>query len=341
MTVMLALFLSCKLPGGNRAYRSDRLERMASALDGATSWNGFPLRIEEKDGTVEHIGYRFFSSEETLALGRDVSRFLERYALEADLPLEKEKSLETQLLEDGILFRSGSLSSLKSLCKEEHGDITLQSVTERRHLFSWSAGEMVFPADVELILGRSQTENDRRLPSEIASSAFEDQAPVPAMEDLTPREDGLLVLPGDFYYLESLSSDTYYDGSGIPVNSLLYESETLSNLFAGLIRDSAIELEIRMRVYGLKTQTLRVPLTSMAAYALENDCRSYVGIIARNKEEVELLVVYRNVSASYNHILRVQLSHECVGEGKGKASVRLTPFVPTHSVQYLFEELKK
>lgn len=342
MAILWALFLPGELSGGNPPCRSDRLERMYAAIGCATSWQGLPIKIEEKDGIVEHIGYRFFSPEEIQALGREVSRFLERYVLEADLPVEREKNIDIQLLEDGILFREGgSLATLKNLCREEHGDVTLQSVSARRYLFRWSGGEVIFPADAELLLGRGQVENGRRLPQEILSSAFEGESTRPAREDLTKREDGLWVLPGNSYYISSLSSDTYYDEDGKAVNNLLNEGETLCNLFSGLIRNSAIRMGIRMNVYSLKLESFETPLTCMAAYALGNNCKAYTGVIARNKKEVELLVVYRNEVAAYNHVLRIQIPHEAIKEGKGTAQARLTPFVPTHSIQYLFEELQQ
>ena len=35
---------------------------------------------------------------------------------------------------------------------------------------------------------------------------------------MVQREDGILVLPGKSYYISSLSSDTYFNGNGLPVN---------------------------------------------------------------------------------------------------------------------------
>lgn len=341
LAVLSALFLPVTLSGGNIAYRSDRLAEIASLIDGATSWKGCPLSIDEQDGTIEHIGYRFFSDSEKEALGKEVSRFLERYALECDLHLEKEKSVEMRMLEDGIVFRSGNLESLKTLCDEEHGNVELICMSEQRYLFRWKDGEVAFPSDVELLTGRNQIENGRRLPSEIISSTFRDTIPVPSREKLKQREDGILVLPGENYMYASLSGDTYFNDDLLPVNDILKEDETIANIFSGLIRDIDVTMEVRMNVYGLKQERFSCLVTSIAAYALENGCKPFVGIIARDRNEIEFLVIYRNIAAAYNHVLRIQTSHSALHGGKGTATARLTPFVPTHSIKYLFEELNK
>lgn len=338
---LFVLFLPENLFGGNTAYRSDRLEKIASLVGKSTSWNGFPLCVIENEGTVEHIGYRFFSDEEREAIGKEISCFVERYALECDLPLEREKSIEMQILEDGIVFRRGNLESLKTLCSAPHGELELHNLSEQRYLFQWKDGEMLFPSDVELILGRNQIENGKRLPSEIVSSVFKGGATLPGRDNMVQREDGILVFPGKSYYISSLSSDTYFNGNGLPVNDILHENETLANIFSGLVRDTEISLETRMNVYGLSQEHFCCRLASLVAYALKNNCEPYVGIIARDKEAVELLVIYRNISAAYNHVLRVQIPHTVICDGKGIATARLTPFVPTHSVKYLFEEIRQ
>lgn len=341
LTLLFVLFLPEKVFGRNTAYRSDRLEKIASIIGEAAFWKGLPLSVIENNGTVEHIGYRFFTDEEMEAIGKEICHFLERYSLECDLPLEREKSIEMQILEDGIVFRRGSLGSLKTLCSDPHGEIELINLSEQRYLFRWKDGEMLFPSDFELILGRSQAENGRRLPSEIVSSVFKDNAPLPGRDRMVQREDGILVLPGKSYYISSLCSDTYFNGNDLPVNDILYERETLSNIFSGLVRNPGISLETRMSVYGLKQELFSCPLDCIVAYAKENNCEPYVGIIARNKEEIELLVIYRNIAAAYNHVLRVQIPHKVIHDGKGTAHARLTPFVPTHSVKYLFEEIRQ
>lgn len=125
--VLLGLFLPGLLLGGELSYRSDLLERMGKALgeenlvslpDGehtaALTFMNTPVTIIRERGVIEHIGYSFFSTQERLLTGPVVCDFLERYALEADLPVKREKSLDTQLLEDGVIFSQGSFGFIEN-----------------------------------------------------------------------------------------------------------------------------------------------------------------------------------------------------------------------------------
>ena len=119
------------------------------------------------------------------------------------------------------------------------------------------------------------------------------------------------------------------------------EEETLHNLTAGLIRNSNIKLDVSMSVYGLERTSFCTGINSIAAYAADTDCKAYCGVIAKDDERIEALVIYRNEAASYNHILRVHIPHSAISDGEGSGQARLTPFVPTHSIKYLFEEIKR
>lgn len=339
--VIAALLLPGGTIGARASFASDRLGEIASFIGRDSTWKGLPVTVVENNGTVEHIGYRFFNDDEIEAVGKDVCRFLERYALELDLPLKREKSVEIQLLEDGVVFRSGSPATLKSLCGTDHGDISLNHFSERRYLFRWSGGEMIFPSDVELISGKGMLENERRLPSEISSATFNSPVQFPEADMLDGREDGVLVLSGGSYYLSSLRADTYYDKDIHPLNDFNHKSETIANIFAGIVRDTDISLSVKMDIYGSGIETFRCSSASMAAYAIGNGCKAYAGHIADNGNSVDMLVIYRNIALSYNHVLRVRFPFEVLKNKKGTAEVRLTPFVPTHSVRYLFDETKR
>lgn len=350
--LVMGLFLPKSVFGGNNSYRSDCLvrigeilgaEQLAALPDGEYPslfcHHGYPVTVTKQNDEIVHIGYRFFSREAKDALGHLLCNFLERYALEADLPFPREKTVDVQLLEDGMTFLSGNLDSLKTLFQADADGLRIERIGSRRYRFCWSGGELLFPVDAELLTGRSQRENDRRLPAEIQFSSL--TAPIPAPVSLTLREDGILVKEEDSYYLSSLSANTYYEKDGCtPVNDLLLENETLANLFSGLIADSEIRLRLKMCTYGLTHEYFEASMTALSAYALNNGCIPYVGVIAKDGEMAEVLVIYRNMEAGFNHVLRVQMPHEVLESGRGTVSARLTPFVPTHSIQYLFEEIK-
>lgn len=351
--VLLWLFLPGILFGGNLTYRSDRLERMGEQLgevnlaavpDGehtaALMFRNTPVTIIKEKGIIEHIGYSFFSADERSLTGSIICNFLERYALEADLPLQREKALDAQLLEDGVVFSQGSLSSLKTLCPGGHGILEIQNISQSRYIFKWQDGQVLFPSDVDLLTGRDMKENGRRLPMEIQSATF--TGPLTSPDSTEIRSDSVFVCRNGHYYFTSLSADTFFIGKDMkPVNDIFLEEETIHNLAAGLIRDSEITLDISMGTYGLVRTYFNTSVNSFAAYAISTGCKAYSGVIAVDKDEIEALIIYRNEAAAYNHILRVHIPHSVLAAGVGTAQARLTPFVPTHSIKYLFEEIQR
>ncbi len=346
-----------KASGAVPPFRSDRLEAMAEALGEATiavlpdgvhslSWAGTPVSVVKNAGTVEHIGYALFSEEQRSVIGTTISRFLERYSLEADLPLQREKTLEVQLLEDGISFpRGGGLNSLVRLSGEPGLPLRLSQLGGRRHLLEWGDFAMVFPADAELLLGRSQAENDRRLPEELANAAAPVMPLLPTAEELTQRPDNLLEEERGWYYIPRLNANHFFvvspDGALRAVDTPAHPAETMANMLAGLVDTGAITVQIKRSIYGMQQDYFSIPLRSLAGYAQQNGCVSYWGTIAMDEELLEGELILRNEAAGFNHVLRLQVPYKVLASKEGDIQARLTPFVPTHSLKYLFEETRQ
>ena len=265
-------------------FRSDRLETMAEALGKASivslpdgvhrlSWAGTPVSVVKNGGTVEHIGYALFSEDQCSLIGPTISYFLERYSLEADLPLQREKTLDVQLLEDGISFpRGGGLGSLVRLSREPGLSLRLSQLGGRKHLLEWGDFAMVFPADAELLLGRSQAENDRRLPEELANAAAPVMPPLPTAEELTQRPDNLLEEERGWYYISKLNANRYFvaspDGTLRAVDTPAHPSETMANILAGA---DLIQIDL-----GLVHRLQIIFFHSRTVCVGENDLKSVV-----------------------------------------------------------------
>ena len=338
---------------GRPLFRSDRLEKMASVLGterlsrlgegehyAALQYGGLPVTVIIRDGVVEHIGYSLFLPGVREDAGALACNFLERYALEADLPLPREKTVRAQLEEDGVVFQSGNLSTLKEMCRNPEEPFFLGRHGSRFYAFGWDGGQMLFPSDTELLLGRGQVENGRRLPQELADAP---RPAAPALPDaFTTRGDGILVAEGERFYSDALRSSLYYrSGSMEAVDNPALPGETLANYFAGAADAGDIVLQVKMAVYGMESRYFSVPLRAVAGYAQQQGCTPFWGAIAQDGELVEGIVALRNEEAGYVHILRLQAPYAVLGAHEGAIQVRFTPFVPMHSVLYLFEELKK
>lgn len=339
-------------------FRSDKLEamgrilgesRLAALPDGenvaALQWQGLPVTVIRRGGVVEHIGYAFFLPGVRQDVGVLACNFLERYALEADLPLPREKSIGAQLEEDGIVFQSGNLATLKEICRKPEQPFFLDHYGSRLFAFGWDGGQMLFPSDAELLLGRSQAENERRLPEELANASAAVTPPRPAFEELTRRPDNILEEERGWYYLPSLRANRYYvalpEGSLQAVDTPAHPGETMANILAGLVDAGAITVQVKRSIYGLKQDYFSIPLRALAGYAQQWGCTPYWGIIAMDEELVEGELILRNEAAGFNHVLRLQVPFAVIATKEGSIQARLTPFVPTHSLKYLFEETRQ
>ena len=294
--------------------------------DGILQYNDCPVTVIVAGGTVEHLGYSFFTPHAREQLGPVVCNFLERYALECDLPLEREKDVLVQQYEDGISFAEGSLQSLKTFCRDTTASVRIELLGTARYRVSWNGGDLSFPIDHQLLLGRDQLENEARLPSEIAACT---QVPHPAS------------VSEDSFYLEQLASRFYYDDRGQYVDSPSRPLETLSNMMAGAVPTGSVTALVKMNVYGLKFEYFEVPLNHIVSYGIRTGCTPYFGVMDVNGDMLECELILRQVEAGYAHALRMWIPADVAGTKEGRMQVRLTPFIPMHSLKYLFEETRQ
>lgn len=361
--VVLMLLLGYSLPifaiGGDYPFRSDKLKNMAEALgmenitslpDGthydAFTYKGLPVTVIRHSSVFDHIGYSFFNASQREVLGAVVCNFLERYALEADLPLPREKTLDIQMLEDGVVVSGGSLKGLLCRCQDSSLLLTCHILGGKKYLLQLGESDYIlFPVDPELLLGRTQRENDRRLPEEIQTASYSAPTVLPETSEVVMREDGLYVWEGSDYYLPSLNANRFFQksdsGELIPVKDASFPSETVSNLLGGYFSGGDITVSMTMSVFGLKTIVFETTLRSLVHYAAANGCLSYWGAIGTSPSDIEGLWVMRNESVGYNHVIRVRFPMTAIENLRGAVEARLTPFVPTYSVKYLFEEINQ
>lgn len=361
ITVFLCLFSLFASAKGRKApaFRSDCLETMASFLDKdaiarlpegenykCLAYSGNPVTVIKSSKAVEHIGFSLFTPTQRRMLGAVAANFLERYMLDAELPREREKKVAVQMLEDGVDFVMGSRATLLKLCRDTLASLSLNLIDSKRYVFRWGKeGILAFPAEAELLLGRSQKENDARLPEELKEFTAVPLKAVPGDGDLKSEGD-VLVKAGDILYTPVLNSDLYYyklEGSGKvhPIDSKDYPEQTCANLFGGAVDAGKIILRIKMAVYGLKHKYFEAPLSSVIGYCVNNACSSYWGPVSSDADMIEGMWILKNDQAGYVHVFRVQMSPSVAAGKTGYVTARLTPFVPLHNVKYLFEEIHK
>lgn len=340
------------------SFRSDRVEQIAGYLNSRSlssladgehyrciQYKGTPVTIIKEKGVIEHIGYSLFTPLQRAAIGKIPCNFLERYLLDIDIPQIQEKEVLIRQLEDGFNFVSGSKQSLLSLCRDTTQSLSINLIGDRKYLFRWNDGSVVFPVDNELLFGRNQIENERRLPDELSENNYYSGKSIPSIQSLVSADGNLFELKGDFYYTEKLSGSTYYakDSFGHlgPVNDISYPKETIANYLGGLLDGSKVTVHVKMRVYRLKSIYFNVPLSSILAYANKNECMGFWGVISSEEDTITGEWILRNAAGGFNHVFRLQIPMGLIRDGGGEVMALLTPFVPTHSIKYLFGEIQR
>lgn len=340
-------------------FRSDRLEKMAEHID--VAWpgrdtvltvgrGGRDIVIRITDGCVEHIGFNLFGRQRPQGIDQRVADFVERYWLSLTLPMKRLRTVRQEMAEERFVFKTGGLESVGAIQRNPSLPFSCEA-TENLVTITWGDDRrpvcrITFPVNHELILGRGMLENDRRLPGEINAAKIEGNAY--ANVELTPLSPDSLWTAGAGSYLDcSLKSERYYkaDAEGSaprPVFDAARSMESVTNLFTGCDIEQAdnIRLSIRHIVFGLKEQQIETTVRKFVAYAMQNGCQPYVGIVSDgtgNSSEADILVIMHNSRLGYNHVLRASVPLSCIESGNGTVRARLNAFVPSSNIKNLFK----
>lgn len=367
-TIVVTFLSTSTVVMATNGYDTDLLKAMAIAMgvdhrletlsDGCyyrhILYSNRPVTVEIQQGNVTHIGYSLFTQTQKDFLKSPVCNFLERYSLEIALPLQCEKSVARQLEEDGIFFRQGSFDSFRQIEQDTSYQIKIENLNDKRYTASWSkdGNEFLainFPIEHELLAGCNMIERERRLIEGVRNTEPDSQRKPPLDDNtaLQPSWQGkYYILQGDTYYLAQLNSNKYYvenkegrDGA----YQLLYDSdfvaESLANLFTTVEIPNDYKMELRVRKYGLKEDTIYVSLNQWTAFCLKEGCVPYFGI-AKSEKDVECEIVMRNKGMGYCHVVRAVIDSENLEDRHGLIKARVVPYVPTSRIKYLFDELK-
>lgn len=285
------------------------------------------VTLRKADNCVDHIGYRIFPHDaRSASIHPLVADFVERYWLQLTLPGKRQRSVKRQMAEDEFRFLIGDLQSISRIQRDT--TLTLTSfITESIATITWTKNHKTvcaisFPINHELILGRNMLENDRRLPQEVAATNVGRNAVMP--------------LDAGTYIVEELKSERYLEGSK-PIFNTDKTLQSIANLLTGydMPQADSIRLDITHRIYGPAEQKWQTSIRQFVGFAMQNGCRPYVGILAADSLNADVLVVFHNQPLGYNHIMRVAIPIECIAKGKGTASARLNAYVPASNIKNL------
>lgn len=357
--------LSSEHAGNVAEYHSDILCEISHAIglkpDMAQEDSLHDIRYRDRDvvyrienDEVSHIGYKIFSDSLHSHIPQVTRDFVERYWLELTLPLERQKSVATQMAEDGFRFINGNLGSI-DIIQSQPGLALSTNITPHRASMQWGDSEapicsIEFPINQELILGQKMIERDRRLPQDIAKWKCRDSIAAHCpLEELTPSDsiEGLLISHQGSYLTEYLTADRYFaidsDSTALPVFDPALQCESLTNLFSGIDIPQAkdISLHLRHQIFGLKEQIIDTDVRQWVGYCLAQGCKPYAGVISigeAGENMADMLILMHNEAAGYNHVLRLTIDIDCLSTSQGQADGRLNAYVPSSNIKNLFKD---
>ncbi len=334
----------------------DTLHRLPSGIH-TDYWRykGKPVTVITRNYQVEHIGYTIFSQAQRELIPYPIFNFLERYALEGDLPRKGKVDWARQMKRDHVVFDVGSLSQLPALANDSTLSVLVSNHSERAYTVEWANDSAVvckvtFPSSYELMRGIGMIENENKLRSSI--ECHEDTLGCDTVKveslDLYECEDGeyyvlerginrIPEMPDNLYF--TLSTDTVTGDEGLSLLcSTQFPEESVANLFSSLGIDNDYEVDVVHKKYNFKKEEFRVPLRQFIGFLLSEGCRPYYGVIDCNESthELEAFMEMRNHEEAYEHLLMIKMDTSTLDDRKGLINVSLKSYVPTHNLENLY-----
>lgn len=348
-------------------YKSDKIQEMAifmkidqqlRDLPDGTNWdvmsyNGKKLSVIKHDGRVEHIGVALFTPFQRRLIGQeDILNFIERYMLECILPMKRLKNVATMLKEDKVLFHKGSISFVTdSVSKDTTYSFSYENRFGKQMIIQWSKGdeakcEVTFPIDFKLLNGTDMLENERRLIEDLRCAKSISLTTIPHNTDGMKRSivTGHYLCRGDYYYTEQLSTNKYYETDSDGTLRLTYDArfplESVSNLMTTTVFRQDIDVNMTLTKYGMKNESFVIKLGQLTSYMLKNGCKIFFGVMNFDGQTVTAELVYKNEILGYHHVMKAEIDIGILEGGKSAINAKLTAYLPTSRLMYLFDELK-
>lgn len=271
-----------------------------------------------------------------------VMDFVERYF--GELRSLKGTSVETKLADDKVYFRKGRWTDVYQL-----NDTVPFSFSRMEKYFeiSWLKADVpfltfVFPAQYDLIVGKSQKEIQNGLRRDILSASYYDFELQPLdTTNIKVLDDSIFVIRSQHIGVESLNDARYFIKTNEGYSPVYDDSLTeysASNLFHGLISNKDYRVHVEQSIYGMTTTSYDINLSQWLKYCSINGLKTYFAVEEEREDGILAIVIAQNDVFFYNHLLSVVLPKGFVNNPKAVLKVRLTPYIPTHNIKNLYKQ---
>lgn len=346
------------------AFATKRLAAIASAAglnlpaamaadacnDTAWAYKGRQLRVcTNAFGEVSHIGYCLFDrSLLDSCNSRIVQLFVERYALELDLRLDK-RDARARMAVDKVVCGKGNVAMLAEVTPQT--PFTMEEIERRMHRIKWNIGDqalsLTIPADCQLIIGADAIElediferNLKRMQKTANRDAVDG-----LLQGKRPSIADQFIINGGEYLNKLIRSDLYIvtkNGENTVMIDRRKPVHSVSNILLTGIFDREIPMRLTVNRYGYHSTRTDVTLQQFVNLCREEGCRLYVGIKEHGKESVKATVFALNGRLAYNHVLSVEFPLALLDGGDGRVEATAYVYIPLQNVteKFFTQDLK-
>lgn len=363
---ILFLLLSTLVAGGQtRRFDTVLLQRMAEAMqmqqcldtigDGThydlVRFQGKPVSFRVRHGYVQHIGYTLFPESLRQLIANDaVCDFLERHSLQAQLPLERIKTVEKANEEAEVVFLAGSMQLLPKCQGDSTLFFSVSNYDNKGYVVSWDReGEsfcsLRFPADYYLLHGTDFSEAKETIARDLrewADTSLVALGQIDTLSLVKLSAPELFVSVGDSLFVSHLNTNSYYSevdsASYDLLDSELFPIETLANIAVRGGVDNQIDLHLTLSMSDYGQNHVDLKLNGLLTYLREKGCVIYYGVIENTSNSLTVLLIAANKAEGYCHTIRLEGTSQVVVERKGQMEGRVSTFIPLSRIKSLFEE---
>ncbi len=345
-------------------YHTPRLQRIVNALEKnlvsesadttlTTSYRKHSVRMDIRNGVVVHVGYEFFSDTLRNAIPfRKALDFVERYALETDIPSVRRNSKPSMMREDKVVCLDGNMEGLHKAAADTTLAFTISVVNNRKYCLEWRRGDQIdyfieFPLDYSLLAGRDMIENESILAAELESLndsiSFREQLPPNRDELISMMMRGYYVKPGKTYLIDNLTTNAYFGKAAQDtvfslIRSNSHPLETLSNIIVTGAVPNDINVDLKINAYN-ELPRVSKHLSALVDYFVEEGCTPYFGVGNIDDDMVaQCYVMLDNPFEGYCHLLQLTFDTQAEDVASGTLKGRLTPFIPMAKVANLYDD---
>ena len=362
---LLAFMPAVSAQNGIEIKTPERITRMLQSIPATGIPTAGQFRCPELSGTLQfyteayagvtiQVGARLFSDAVRKTYDPVIISFVER--LWVELLLRKTTASQSSLLKEygvrmvlgGYPLGSGSfrqlnqaldlINSLSSLSITTGGNEIDMFMRDK----SGSTLHIYIPASRDLLFSYDKKEHEEIFLNDLFNNRTGYKQTLPESTDFMNTANGLLVIGGECYMIDSLRNDVFYTKDKIVVFSAEYPEESMRNLMMGAVDPKAaagIYLDLTPHTYNRDIKGFRTTMSRFMGFVQQQGFRFYTGDAGRNGDKCQCLLALYHPVYNYLHILSVSFTPGQLESGKEETiKADLSTFIPQHNIKNLFQE---